>query len=397
MLQSDRQADQAVGDPGDDARFGRHGGMGHGGWVGDQAFDPAQRLGQGEDVQTLDQVAHGVGPAVQFEAEHGARSRLLTRRQIMAGVGFQTRIVDSLDRRMLFQGGGDQSGGGLLALDAGEQGAQAPQGLIGVERRSRDAQAVGPPGEFRMIRRVRRDHGAADHVGVAVDVFGGRVDDDVGAQLQRALQGGRQEGVVAHHLGPDGVGAATDIGHVHDPQQGVGRGLDQHQLGAVGQGRVEGLAVVLIDEGDAEMTLLGAGRQQAVGAAIAVVRRDQQLAGVEQAQRQVDRGHAGGGDDGAGAAFQLGQGLGQDVAGRVARARVVVFPLLVEAGEGIVGRQIQRRHDRAVGRVRIDARAGGDGAGIGGTGGAAHWSMSFSTEVRISATRPSSFRKASWP
>ncbi|MNT00593.1 hypothetical protein D3C72_1350300 [compost metagenome] len=247
-----------------------------------------------------------------------------------------------------------------------------------------------------MVRRVRRDHGAADHVGVAVDVFGGGVDDDVGAQFQWSLQGRRQEGVVAHHLGADRMGATTDVGHIHHAQQGIGRGLDQHQFGAVGERRVQSLAIVLIDEGDAEVALLGAGGQQAVGAAVAVVRRDQQLAGVQQRQRQVDRGHAGGGDDGAGAAFQFGQGFGQDIAGRVARARIVVLPLLIEAGEGIVGRQIEWGHDRAVGRVRIHARTGGDGAGIGGTG-AAHWSMSFRTEVRMSATRTSSFRKASWP
>ncbi len=156
----------------------------------------------------------------------------------MAGVAGQARIVDGLDRRVQLEHRRDQAGRRLLALDAGEQGPQAAQGLIGVERRAGDAQAVGPPGQLFMIGRIGRDHGAADHVGMAVDVFGGRVDHDVGAQLQRPLQGGRQEGVVARHLGPRGMGAATDLGDVGDAQQGVGRGLDQHQLAPVGQGGV---------------------------------------------------------------------------------------------------------------------------------------------------------------
>ncbi|MNL60911.1 hypothetical protein D3C87_1847650 [compost metagenome] len=74
MFQPDRQADQAVGDAGGDAGVRRHGGVGHGGGVGDQAFDAAQRLGQCEDVEIFDQVTHGVRAAVQLEAEHGARS-----------------------------------------------------------------------------------------------------------------------------------------------------------------------------------------------------------------------------------------------------------------------------------------------------------------------------------
>ena len=44
--------------------------------------------------------------------------------------------------------------------------------------------------------RVARDHGAADHVGVAVEVLGRRVHDDGRAQLERPLQHGRREGVV---------------------------------------------------------------------------------------------------------------------------------------------------------------------------------------------------------
>ena len=45
-------------------------------------------------------------------------------------------------------------------------------------------------------RRVRDDQRAADDVGVAADVLGGRVHDDVGAERERALQVRRREGVV---------------------------------------------------------------------------------------------------------------------------------------------------------------------------------------------------------
>ena len=177
------------------------------------------------------------------------------------------------------------------------------------------------------------------------------------------------------------------------------RGLEgvstRTSLGLQRKRRLKRDGIALIDQQQLEMPLLGAGVQQATGAAVTVVRRDQQVARLQQGQGQVDGGHAGGGDDGARAAFQFGQGFGQDVAGRVARAAVVVLPLLLEAGEGIVGRQIERRHDRAVGRVRIHARAGGDGVRIGGTG--SHALMSLKAARRMSPTKASSFRKASWP
>ena len=46
--------------------------------------------------------------------------------------------------------------------------------------------------------RVVRDGEAADHVGVAAEVLRRRVHDDVGAEVERALEVGRREGVVDH-------------------------------------------------------------------------------------------------------------------------------------------------------------------------------------------------------
>ena len=47
-------------------------------------------------------------------------------------------------------------------------------------------------------RGVGGEHRAADHVGVAVQVLGGGVADQVDAQLERPLEEGGREGVVDH-------------------------------------------------------------------------------------------------------------------------------------------------------------------------------------------------------
>ena len=55
--------------------------------------------------------------------------------------------------------------------------------------------------------------------------------------------------------------------------------------------------------------------------------------------------------------LELGQRLAEQVAGRIARAGVVVGALLAEAAEGERGGQVQRRHDAAAVIVTLDAGA----------------------------------------
>ena len=115
----------------------------------------------------------------------------------MAGMVGQTGVEDALDCRMAVEVLGDRAG--VLAVRAA-CGARASSGRAG-----RASVSNGPgtaPSEF--CRKARRSAivgsfvqaNAADEVGVAAEVLGRRVDDDVGAELERALQVRRREGVV---------------------------------------------------------------------------------------------------------------------------------------------------------------------------------------------------------
>jgi len=366
--------------------------------MGHEALHPAERFRQGEDLDCLDEGTYGGGAAVQLDAEHGPEAGLLALRQRMAGMVGQTRIVDRLDRRMGREGLGQGLGRGLLLRQPGEQGAYPAQGHVGVEGRAGDPEAVGPPGQLLVVGWICGDHGPADHVGVAVDELGGRVHHHIGTQGQRALQRRRQEGIVGHHLRPRLMGEATDVAHVDEAQQRVRRSLDENQLRLLRQRLGERRLVVLVDEDDAEVALARAGAEQPVRAAVKVVRGHQQVTGLQRRQGQVDGRHAGRGHHTAGPALKPGEGLGQHVARGIARAGVVVAAFLLEPGEGVVGRQVERRHDRAVGRVAVDAGAGGDGAKVGRRRfGAAHRVISLRAVRRMSPTRASSLRKASWP
>jgi hypothetical protein len=63
------------------------------------------------------------------------------------------------------------------------------------------------------------------------------------------------------------------------------------------------------------------------------VRHHQQLARLKQLQHQPDCRHAAGGDHCANTTFELVQRLGQQVAGGVAAARVVVAALAIKASK----------------------------------------------------------------
>ena len=79
---------------------------------------------------------------------------------------------------------------------------------------------------------------------------------------------------------------------------------------------------------------------QPVRAAVAIVRHDQQVARLQQLHEHVQRRHTGRGYHGPGTAFERGERISECVAGRVARARIVVFALFTEAGKRIVRRQV---------------------------------------------------------
>ena len=94
---------------------------------------------------------------------------------------------------------------------------------------------------FWIMSRIFGDGDAAEHVAEAGEVLGRGVEADVGAELQRVLEGGPEEGVVDHDHRPvgmleRGVGGALDIGH---DQGRVGGRLQKHD--AAVRGRADGL------------------------------------------------------------------------------------------------------------------------------------------------------------
>ncbi len=139
-----------------------------------------------------------------------------------------------------------------------------------------------------------------------------------------------------------------DRANIDHAQQGIAGRFDPHQLRFRLERGAQLSRVALIDEIHHKISLRVQRREQAVGAAVAVVRREHARPGRERRQDQGDGGQPGASHNCAGAAFQIRQCVGQLVARRIAGTRVVVLARLTVALKCKITRQVNRRHHGAV-------------------------------------------------
>ncbi len=266
----------------------------------------------------------------------------------------QARVVDARHLRLMLQPLRQVQRVAAVAFHAQGQGFHAAQGEEGVERPGNRAdrvlQKTQALGQFRIVP----DHrDATDHIGVAVQVLGGRVHHDVETQLQRALDPWAGKGVIGD---TDNASRAADAGNgsqVNQAQQGIARGLDQDHFCVVLQRRFEGTEVGQVDEAEA---MPGAALtdlvEQAKGTAVQVVARHHMGISVEQFQYRGKARQPGGKGKRAGAAFKVGDAALQGKTCRVMRAAIVKAFVHAGALLQISGVGVDRRHQRAGGRVR---------------------------------------------
>jgi hypothetical protein len=186
------------------------------------------------------------------------------------------------------------------------QGLQPAQGQEAVEGPLHGADRVLQEGHLLGQFGIAADHRhAADHIGVAIEVFGGRVHHDIGAVFQRALQDRGSEGVVGHHQQAMPFRDRAHRPQVDDLQHRVGRGLDPDHAGIRPDRGLERGRVGQIDETEVQSCTAPAhALEQAEGAAVDIVHADHMAAGVQQLQDRRRRGQPGGEGKTAAAAFQ---------------------------------------------------------------------------------------------
>ena len=242
-------------------------------------------------------------------------------------------------------------------MQAEVERAHAAQQQPGLERAEDGALVVAERADAGPELVLARGHQRArEHVAVAVQVLGGGVHDEVGAQLERPGEQRGRDRVVDRDQGTGRVGeAAQRLDVAHRPGRVRGR-LEPEQAGAAGAQRgLDGGRVGGVDEIDREAPGRGGVKQPVAQPPVYHLRGDDVVAGAEGLEHGGGGGHAGGEEEGLGTALQRRQhGLG------VARRRVAVAGVVEPAAVGVV--RVAKE-----GGAGLDGRdqAAGDGIGAG--------------------------------
>jgi hypothetical protein len=326
VLDTARNSDKIVKDTGDLPLLLRDAGVGHGAGDFDQALDAAEGFGEGEDLGVLAEALGGLLAALDAEAQHAAAEAVavLLDCDFALLVRVRARVVDEQDVGVVLQGGAD--GGGVLGGLAGAQveGLDAAVGEPAVEGRGDGADGVLQEGEA-LVDGVAVEGGDAHaDVAVAVDVLCDRVDDDVGAVLERVLDVGGEEGVVNDDHDAGAVGDVGDGADVDEREGGVGGRLDPDELGVGGD---QGLDVDLDAGGEGDLDAVGGGDlcEVTVGAAVDVGDGDDMAAGCERLQDDGGGGRAGGEGEGVLGLLKGGDAVLEVCPVGVGRAGVLVL------------------------------------------------------------------------
>jgi hypothetical protein len=170
---------------------------------------------------------------------------------------------------------------------------------------SRSTGVLDEPQPLRVLLVLRHGH-PAHAVRVPVQELRCRVDDQVGAEVERPLEEGAHERVVRDEDRPAAVRELGEGADVADLEQGVAGGLDPQQVEAArlplepgGVGRVE--------ERELQGVVREHLREEAVRAPVDVVRDDHALAGLHEREHRLHGGHARGEAVRVRAAFPRGE------------------------------------------------------------------------------------------
>ena len=152
----------------------------------------------------------------------------------------------------------------------------------------------------------RADDGAAQAVGVAVEVLGRRVHHNVRAERQRALQHRRHECVVDAHFGALRVRNLCHAGNIREHHQRIRRRLNVHKLGIrlhrlLNRGQIAGVDIFNLDA-IARHNLV----EEPHRARVNVQRANHVVAGAQHGNERRNCSHAGSEHVSAGAALKRG-------------------------------------------------------------------------------------------
>ena len=338
MFEPYGDADKAGADADGGAFFGREFGVGGAGGVGGNATGVAEVSGEGEHFQAVEEFLAGLEAAFQFETDDSAAVVHLFFCDRVLGVAWQEGIAERGDGGVGLELLGDIEGVVGMSFHADVEGLEASAEDPGVEGGEGGAGAAAEQ-VYLVYEVFFTEDGPAQDAALAVDPFGGGMDDEVGAVLDGCLSYGGSETIV--DVKEDLVFAAEFAGgsEVDDIECRVGWGLDIEHFCIGPDGGFPGLWVAGAYVGIIDAIFGQVFGDDSMGAAEYRVTRKEVVALLEEGKEAGhDSAHAGCGGEAVFGAFECGQAVGEFLDGRVAKAAVHVgFFFIGEHGAHIFG------------------------------------------------------------
>ncbi len=301
-------------------------GVCHGSWNLNKRLNTSQRLSKSENLGLLAEALSGGSSALDAEREHTTTHSVAVLPQGNGAVWVRVSswVVDGNDMWGLLESGGNGGGVGVGLAGAEVEGLETTVGQPGVECGWDGTDGVLKESEAGL--HVLRVEGADahDNVGVAVDVLGNGVDDDVGTVVEWILDVWGEEGVVNDNHDAVLVGNIGDGADVDEAEGWVGWGLDPDELGVLGDVCLD-IDLNLWGEGDLDIVCLGDLGEVSVGSSVDVGDGDDMGACGEGLEDHSGGGRAGGEGESILGVLKRGNGLLEVVSVWVGGAGVLVL------------------------------------------------------------------------
>lgn len=233
ILDTTAHANKIVVDTSNLTLFLRDTSVGHARGNLTQTLNTTQTLGQSEDLGVLAEKVSSLLATLDTEAEHTTAHAItvLLDGNGTLGVRVDSGVVNGDNVGRSFESLGDDGGilGSLACAQV--QGLETTVSEPAVEGRGDGSDGVLEEGQALLQGLGAESGNTHADIGVAVDVLGHGVHDEVGTVVQGVLDIGAHEGVVNNNHDAVLVGNVGNGTDVHQAEGGVGGGLNPDELG----------------------------------------------------------------------------------------------------------------------------------------------------------------------
>ena len=216
-----------------------------------------------------------------------------------------------------------------------------------------------------MLFFIRHDTTAND-IGMPIQVFRRRVDDDIDTVLEWTLAVGREERIVGDGDRACRLRDLADRGQIDDVQQRIAGRFDPDAFGLRRHRLANVFGVAHADEDEVETHVPEDGIEESVGAPVNVVSGDDLIARLKEVHRRGDRGHSSTGGATIESSFQRGNVFLERSSSWIATSGVIESSMRVEIVPAKCGRGIDRSGCAVESGIFIDANMDAPGLKLHG-------------------------------